>query len=134
MFYKAVKTIDLIREANEKLQPSTILYGTGRCSLAAHRDFWDEKNQLWACGYNPGTPADDTVLIAQALGEDGTLLATVVNYACHPTTLAWDNTLISPDFPGAMRETIESSTGAPCMFLQGACAELGARRGICWRH
>ena len=125
----AVKTIDLMREAHEKLQPSTILYGTGRCSLAAHRDFWDEKNQLWTCGYDPGRPADDTVLIAQALGEDGTLLATVVNYACHPTTLAWDNTRVSPDFPGAMRETIESSTGAPCVFLQGACAELGPVEG-----
>ena len=125
----AAQTIKLARETQENLQPATILYGTGRCSLAAHRDFWDEENQLWACGYDPATPADDTVLIARAHAEDGTLLATLVNYACHPTTLAWDNTLISPDYPGAMRETIEAATGGPCLFLQGASGELGPVEG-----
>jgi hypothetical protein len=54
------------------------------------------------------------------------VLGTVVNYACHPTTLAWDNTLISPDYIGAMRELVEANTGgAPCLFLQGASGELG---------
>ena len=125
----AAQTIKLARETQEKLQAATILYGTGRCNLAAHRDFWDEENQLWACGYDPTTPADDTVLIARVHAEDGTLLATLVNYACHPTTLAWDNTLISPDYPGAMRETIEASTGGPCLFLQGASGELGPVEG-----
>ena len=125
----AAQTIKLARETQEKLQAATILYGTGRCNLAAHRDFWDEENQLWACGYDPTTPADDTVLITRAHAEDGTLLATLVNYACHPTTLAWDNTLISPDYPGAMRETIEAATGGPCLFLQGASGELGPVEG-----
>ena len=125
----AGRVIDLAKETLAKLQPAILVYGTGHCSLAAHRDFWDEDNQLWACGYNPGTPADDTVLTARAHAEDGTLLATLVNYACHPTTLAWDNTLISPDYPGAMRETIESATGAPCLFLQGASGELGPVEG-----
>jgi hypothetical protein len=52
-----------------------------------------------------------------------------VNYACHPTTLAWDNTLISPDYVGALREVVEQATGAPCLFLQGASGELGPREG-----
>src|SRR5262249_49439974 len=52
-----------------------------------------------------------------------------VNYACHPTTLAWDNTQISPDYVGAMREVVEQATGAPCLFLQGASGELGPREG-----
>ena len=126
----AGRVINLAKEAQAKLQPATLVYGTGHCSLAAHRDFWDEDNQLWACGYDPDTPADDTVLTARAHAEDGTLLATLVNYACHPTTLAWDNTLISPDYPGAMRETIEVATGVPCLFLQGASGELGPVEGF----
>src|SRR6185369_3121662 len=56
-------------------------------------------------------------------------LATIVNYACHPTTLAWENALISPDFPGAMREVVEGTTGVPCLFLQGASGDLGPREG-----
>ena len=63
-------------------------------------------------------------------GTDGTLLASVVNYACHPTTLAWDNTLISPDYIGALREVVERETGAPCLFLQGASGELGPVEGF----
>ena len=55
--------------------------------------------------------------------------ATFVNYACHPTTLAWENQLISPDFPGAMREVVEAATGAPCVYLQGASGDLGPREG-----
>jgi hypothetical protein len=53
-----------------------------------------------------------------------------VNYACHPTTLAWENTLVSPDYPGAMRETVESAVNAPCVFLQGASGDLGPREGF----
>ena len=57
------------------------------------------------------------------------MLATIVNYACHPTTLAWDNTLISPDYVGAMRELVEGPTAAPCFFIQGASGDLGPRDG-----
>src|SRR5262249_32278540 len=58
------------------------------------------------------------------------VLATFVNYACHPTTLAWENRLISPDFPGAMREVVERVIPAPCIFLQGASGDLGPREGF----
>jgi hypothetical protein len=57
-------------------------------------------------------------------------VAIVVNYACHPTTLAWQNTLVSPDYPGALRELVEMMTGAPCVFLQGASGDLGPREGF----
>src|SRR5207244_3080932 len=46
-----------------------------------------------------------------------------------PTTLAWENTLISPDYVGAMREVIERHTSAPCLFLQGASGQLGPKEG-----
>lgn len=120
----------LVKEALAKLAPADITYGNGRCNLAAHRDFWDAERQLYACGFNPTAPADDTVLVARVTGTNGKLLASVVNYACHPTTLAWDNTLISPDYIGALREVVERETGAPCLFLQGASAELGPVEGF----
>jgi len=43
---------DLVAEAISKIEPAVITYGTGRCDLARHRDFWDEANQLYACGFN----------------------------------------------------------------------------------
>ena len=121
---------DLTREARQRRQPAGIVYGTGHCSLATNRDFWDEPRQQTIVGFNPAAPADDTVLVARVTTPHGATLATLVNYACHPTTLAWENTLISPDFPGAMREVVEAATGAPCLFLQGASGELGPREGF----
>jgi len=118
----------LIRDAITSLQPVGIVYGRGRCSLATHRDFWDGKQ--FVCGHNPGVPADDTVIVARVTDDAGKMLASIVNYACHPTTLAWENTLISPDYIGAMRELVERDTGAPCLFLQGASGELGPREGF----
>src|SRR5580698_928550 len=117
-------------EASSAAQPATVIYGASRCSLAAHRDFWDENTKQFVCGFNPGVPADDTVLVAKVVAESGQrTFGTVVNYSCHPTTLAWENTLISPDYIGAMREVVEGHTHAPCLFLQGASGELGPREG-----
>ena len=116
-------------ECQHNLRPADITYGRGHCHLAAHRDFWDEVHREYVCGLNPGGPADDAVLVARITVDDGQVLATVVNYACHPTTLAWQNRLISPDFPGATCELVRKATGAPCVFIQGACGDLGPREG-----
>ena len=116
--------------ARASLQPATIVYGVGRCSLAGNRDFRDANSGGYVCGYNPEGFADDTVLVARATDDAGGTLATFVNYACHPTTLAWENQLISPDYPGAMRELVEQDTHAPCVFLQGASGDLGPREGF----
>lgn len=108
------------------LQPSTMLFRYGSCGLATERDWIDPQNpSRYLTGFHPDAPADDALLVARVFTDAGATLGTLVNYACHPTTLAWENTLISPDFPGALRETVESATnGAPCLFLQGASGEL----------
>ncbi|MAR08483.1 MAG: hypothetical protein CL681_00740, partial [Blastopirellula sp.] len=110
--------------------PVNITYGVGRCNLAANRDYFDPQLQQYVCGFNPGHSADDTVVVARVSDANRQLLCTFVNYACHPTTLAWDNRLISPDYPGAMREVVERETGKPCVFLQGASGDLGPVHGF----
>lgn len=122
------KLVAVATEALTKLQEAVITYGRGHCTMATNRDYWDDDSHFYACGYNPGVPADDTLLVARITNSTGEILATVVNYACHPTTLAWENTLISPDYIGALREVVEAATGAPCIFALGACGELGPRQ------
>jgi len=131
----ATKLGQLALQAKQAIQTATIIYGVGRCSLAAHRDYFDANHQQFVCGFNPAGFADDIVMVARVADSAGKNLATIVNYACHPTTLAWDNTAISPDYVGAMRETVESATSAPCIFLQGASGDLGPREGFVgdWR-
>lgn len=123
--------IDGVKEAIQNLAPGTLTWATGRCDLAANRDLPDPEADRYLCGFNPDEPADDTLVVGRATDDGGKIIATLVNYACHPTTLAWDNRLVSPDYVGAMRETIERHTGnAPCLFLQGASGDLGPREGL----
>jgi hypothetical protein len=119
------------KKAEGSAHPATLLYGTGRCDLARQRDFWDPASKQFVCGFNPDGTSDDTVLVVRAVDDStGETLGTIVNYACHPTTLAWENTLLSPDYVGAMREVIEGNTHhVPCLFLQGASGDLGPRDG-----
>ncbi|HUG90472.1 MAG TPA: hypothetical protein VML55_06545 [Planctomycetaceae bacterium] len=117
-------------EARRACRPATVAYATGRCDLAAHRDLRDDARGQWVCGFNPAGQADDAVFVARVTDAHDRLVATFVNYACHPTTLAWQNTLISPDFPGAMRELVEGATGVPCVFVQGVSGDIGPRHGF----
>ncbi len=126
----AVKISDLVRQSIQSARPAIINYGVGRCSLATNRDYWDSEKLSFVCGFNPEGTADDTVIVGRVSDESGKILATIVNYACHPTTLAWDNTQISPDYIGAMREVVEHSTAAPCFFIQGASGDIGPREGF----
>ncbi len=120
----------VIAEALKAVQPAVIEWNIGRCQLATERDLADpaKPDQRRICGFNPTAKADDTLLVGRVSGADGKLLAVIANYACHPTTLAWDNKLISPDYVGAMRETIERDCpGAVALFLQGASGDLAPR-------
>jgi hypothetical protein len=126
----AIAVAEAGHQAAASLEEATISYGTGRCDLAGNRDYWDTRYGGYACGFNPDSPADDTLLVGKVVDRSGRLRLTLVNYGCHPTTLAWENSLISPDFVGALRETVEAATDVPCVFAQGACGDLGPRHGF----
>lgn len=118
---------EMVLDAVDDSKPVTITYGTGRCDMAQHRDYWDETSKQFVCGLNPGGPVDDTVLVARVTDDRGMMLESIVNYGCHPTTLAWENTLISPDYPGALRDVVEEATGVPCVFLLSPCGDVGPK-------
>ena len=125
--YLAKQITEAVLQARDSSVPAWIAYGYGRCALAINRDYWDTDAQAYACGFNPKGQADDTVLVARVTDDGGRVLATMVNYSCHPTTLAWDNKLLSPDYVGAMREVLERAFSAPALFLQGAEGETSPR-------
>lgn len=131
LFESAVRVVQMAQNTTFE---GKLDWHQGHCNLATVRDFPDPdpaKNRI-VCGYNPDVQADNTLIVGRitdTVGSDttGEIRATIVNYACHPTTLAWDNTAISPDYIGAMRETMQASTGAPALFLLGVCGELAPR-------
>ena len=118
------RAVQTAQRALAKAVPATLVWGHGKCDLASNRDLPEKGRKRFVVGFNPTQQADDTLLVGRVNARNGRVLATIVNYACHPTTLGWDNRLISPDYVGAMREVVELQTQAPCLFLQGASGEL----------
>jgi hypothetical protein len=124
------RVCEAVAEAMASMREVTIEYAVGCCSMVANRDYWDEALGAYTCGFNPHTPADQTLVVGRISDQAGRLVGTLVNYGCHPTTLGWENTLISPDYVGSLREEVERATGQPCVFLLGACGDLGPRHGF----
>lgn len=122
--------IDLVSRARNTLVPATLTWRAGNCGLAYNREFRRPGSTQILCGTNPSAAADDTLLVGRAVDESGKVLCTFVNYACHPISLGGGNTLISPDYVGAMRETIEANVGGICVFLHGASGNQAPRRSF----
>ena len=119
--------LEVVGDALENQFLGTITWANGWCDLARNRDLRDpapEADRV-VTGFNPIEVADATVVVGRVCDTDGTVRGTLVNYACHPVTLAWENRLLSPDYVGATREVVEDHTGnAPCLFMQGCSGEL----------
>lgn len=123
-------TVATVSAALSAAQPMRLEWHIGHCALAAVRDLPDpvDPGQRILCGFNPARRADTTLLVGRITNEQGAVRAIVANYACHPTTLAWENQAISPDFVGAARDLVEQACGgAPLVFLQGASGDLAPR-------
>jgi len=117
--------LDAVRDALASEAQGELRWAVGRSDLATNRSRPDPARNRYVTGYEPSGHADDTVLVGRVTDASERIVGTIVNYACHPTTLAWENVLLSPDYIGATRATLEDATGgAPSLFLLGACGEL----------
>ncbi|MDR3412485.1 MAG: hypothetical protein P4L87_16360, partial [Formivibrio sp.] len=83
-----------------------------------------------AVGRNWDGPVDHTVRVVRFDDLEEKPVATLLHYACHPTIMAWQNQLFTPDFPGVARKVVEDQIGGTCLFLQGAAGDIGPTYGF----
>ncbi|MBL7198773.1 MAG: hypothetical protein ISS56_01350 [Anaerolineae bacterium] len=114
-----------VEEAVSRLRSAYLGVGWGKSDIGVNRreKLPDGKVIL---GQNPGGPIDRAVGVLRVDGLDGTPIACVVNFQTHPVSQASRTDHISADYPGKMRDIVESLTGARCLFLQGACGDINA--------
>lgn len=98
-------------------------YATGESRIGVNRRERRPDGQI-ILGQNPAGPCDRELKLMRLDGTDGSPLATLVGFACHPVCQASRTTGLSADFPGRMRETAEALTGSPCVFIQGAAGNI----------
>jgi hypothetical protein len=106
------------------LRPVRVGAGTGRSPLAVNRRM-TKPDGTAAVGLNWDGVADHTVTVVRLDGEDDRPVVTIVHYACHPIILGPDNTYVTPEFPGIVKRVVEQELGGHCLFVQGACGDVG---------
>lgn len=110
--------------AMQSLRPALVAVGAGESRVAVNRRERAPDGRM-VTGVNPGGVIDPHVFVLRIDGEDGSPIAAVVGYTMHPTTLGPSNRLVSADWPGHLKRTVEAITGATCLFAQGATGDIG---------
>ncbi|MGI8785326.1 MAG: neutral/alkaline non-lysosomal ceramidase N-terminal domain-containing protein [Acidobacteriota bacterium] len=116
-------------EALASLQPAQVRAGRGQCFINVNRRAVSRDGRA-ILGKNRDGPSDHEVLVVRLDLPEGKNLATLVNYACHPTIMGPPNRVITPDYPGVLKRTVEAAVGGRCLFLQGAAGDQGPVRGF----
>jgi len=118
-----------INRAYVQTVPVRIGSGWGQSQIGANRRYQPVDGpevMFWRnATKSPTFPVDPTVGVIRIDKNDGTPLAVLVNYACHPVIFGPDNRDYSADYPGEMRKTVEGAfPGSTCFFLQGGCGDI----------
>lgn len=73
-------------------------------------------------------PVDRELAVLRVDDAAGNTMATVVNFAAHPTSIPEENLQLSADYPGALKATVEKERGGVAIFMQGASGNLSTDR------
>jgi neutral ceramidase len=74
--------------------------------------------------HEPTEPVDREFAAVRLERADGSPLAVLFHYACHPVVLGPDNYQYSADFVGPACALVEDELKTTCLFLQGGCGNL----------
>jgi hypothetical protein len=97
---------------------------TGRSPLAVNRRMTTPDGRV-TVGLQPDGVSDPTLTVVRLDGGDDRPVATIVHYGCHPIILGPDNTFVTPEYPGVLKRVVETALGGRCLFVQGACGDIG---------
>lgn len=110
--------VSMVGEALENMAPASLRSGKGQTTFAVNRrnNVEAEVPQLLAAGKPLAGPVDHDVPVITVSRPDGTLIAILFGYACHPTTLSFMQWC--GDYPGfAQLELEQQHPGAMAMFV-----------------
>ncbi|GMW01342.1 MAG: hypothetical protein AMXMBFR84_24790 [Candidatus Hydrogenedentota bacterium] len=108
--------IDVIVEAAGNLEPARIGYGSSQVDLNRNRQAKVEPK-----------PRETELTVVRVDAATGNTLATIVNFAAHPTMQPGEDLRFSADYCGWMMKTVEESVAGQCMFVQGAAGDMSVQ-------
>tara|TARA_B100000700_G_scaffold309088_1_gene387611 strand:- start:2623 stop:4017 length:1395 start_codon:yes stop_codon:yes gene_type:complete len=120
---------DAVISAEASMVPARTGFGRGSCDININRRPARPNGDLFT-GRNWNGFVDHDVDVISFDDVEGKPIATIVNYAMHPTIMGHENAWVTPDFPGPMRTVVEQTVGGLCLFLQGASGNQGPVDGF----
>jgi len=113
----------VVREAAASRRPGRLAWTQGSVGFAANRRVLEDGK--WArFGAVPDAAVDHSLPLLRVTDADGKLVAVVVNYACHCTTLRGNFTQIHGDWAGCAQQFIEQEhPGVVAMITIGCGAD-----------
>lgn len=117
----AEAVVKAVTEANGKLAPARIGFGTTDVHLNVNRD---APQNNWMQGVNRDAPSDKTLSVVAVIGADNLPIGFYMNYAMHPIDFYLTGVL-SADFPGEASRYLERRYDgkAVAIFAQGASGD-----------
>lgn len=115
---------DAASEAASCLRNVRVGVSTGSSPLAVNRRM-TKPDGTASVGLNWEGLVDRTLTAVRLDGDDDRPVATIVHYACHPIILGPDNQYVTPEYPGVVKRVVERELGGHCLFVQGACGDIG---------
>jgi hypothetical protein len=114
------KLEQVVLQACASRRPGTLAWTTGTVGFATNRRVLKEGK--WAgFGLIPDAPADRTLRLMRISDADGKVLAVLVNYACHNTTLRGNFKQIHGDWAGCAREFIQADHPGTVALIALGC-------------
>lgn len=96
-----------VAKAAENMKPADAAFSQTQCAG-------------WAVNDSEPDKLDNSVTVLQFLDKEGKSIATLTNFACHPTVLDGDNTLTSADWVASFYKSMSAKLPGEHLFLQGA--------------
>ena len=125
------KVAGLIARADGRLAPAHAHGGRGEGTININRRVRKDGDRPAAVGRNPDGFVDRELVVFRIDDAQGKPVAVLANFQCHGTVLAYENRLISPDWIGMARYTIEQAfPESLALFFQGAAGNQGPIEGF----
>jgi hypothetical protein len=117
------RLLDAARDADASLQDARIVAGWGESHIGINRREMGPDGMVFL-GEAPDGVVDPAVGVIRVDGPDGRPIAILFSYGCHTVVVGPRSPVISPDFPGAARDTIEKVLGGTAVFLQACGGDI----------
>ena len=120
--------VEAAKQANARLQPARVGFGTGKAYVNTNRD--EKIGEGYHMGYVPEGPSDKTVAVVTLTKPTGEPIAVYANYAVHAVVMFRSRTKdghvqITGDLPGATSNYVEERLGnnAIALWTAGAAGD-----------